>query len=698
MMASTDQTWIKPILIAPAIAGVNGRSPQAAVPYACQPCAKRKVKCNKTTPSCSGCRKAELECFYQAPIPRIRKRRLSNDTDVLAKLARYERVLKENGLLDTPTLTSTGIIPTPDTISLHWNETETSKTESIMAGHGRSRYISSNVWRNLGDEELQRISTAEDEEHLVVGGGDEVYVSDPLTGAFIGSGPDVSLLQCHPSHENALFLWETHRENVEPLCKILHIPSTATMVDRVSQQPAMASRAEECLLFAIYHFAVYSMAEEECDRRLGQSRGSLLQHFHFLTRQALVSASFLKTTETSVLQALVLFLMACRYTYDSHTYWIFTGVAVRIAQRMGLHRDGEKMGLPPFDVQMRRRLFYQLLPLDGIASQMSGIGIFPLPVSWDTQQPLNINDNQIWPGQAETPKEQNGATEMIFCLSRSWVGKFLMKARKPSNNWRFQDYQEAEVAIKEAECEMEEKYIRYCDIVNPLHFLTIGLARAGITFMRLKIQLTKVKSNTATHEDRRQMLELAQKILDTDNAALSHPGLQRFGWHVKPFFLWGTWDSMIFLLTSLWRRPDLFSPTETDTAWGKVEQLYHNHDDLSKPYRTLHVAFGRLTLKTWDANPPRTTVPEPDFITGLRTAKARKATANHDTGAVLLPVTTTAAPTELTPTNEENASSSSMSDINLWLGADFELQAVDWLFWEQLIQADQQVQSVRQPE
>lgn len=64
------------------------------------------------------------------------------------------------------------------------------------------------------------------------------------------------------------------------------------------------------------------------------------------------------TTDTSVIQALILFLLACRYQYDSNTYLILTGVAVRIAQGMRLHRDGEALGLAPFEVQMRRRLFY----------------------------------------------------------------------------------------------------------------------------------------------------------------------------------------------------------------------------------------------------------------------------------------------------------------------------------------------------
>ena len=378
----------------------------------------------------------------------------------------------------------------------------------LLAGQGKSRYINGNLWRNLRDDAMQRMSDDEEEDQ-VVSGVTGCFASDPVTGAFMGS--QQSLLQYHPTHAEAIMLWKTHIENVEPICKVLHIPSTFKMVEMASQQPAMASKADECLLFAIYHFAVFSITQEECAKKFGQSRATLMQRYHFATRQALVNASFLKTTEMSIIQALVLFLLPCRHFYDPHTYWILTGVAIRIAQRMGLHRDGEKLGLPPFDVQMRRPLFYQLIPLDSIASQMSGTGIAIMPDTWDTQQTLNINDDQIWPGMTETPEEQKGATEMIFCLVRSCIGKFFAKAGRSmhgANSWQFKDYNEVEQVISKAENEVE-KYIRYCDIVNPLHFLTVGLARSAITAMRLRVWLPKVRNQTVTDAERRELFQLS---------------------------------------------------------------------------------------------------------------------------------------------------------------------------------------------
>lgn len=699
-MADTDaRTHSMPEAIAPVPAKTssadyiaNGDSHQPTMPCACQNCAKRKVKCDKVAPICSSCRKGKLECFYQAPLPPKRKRKLSGDGN--EKLARYERILHQHGLLPQDAHASPSIEKTPqEPISLRFNESETSRTGKLLTGQGKSRYIDSNLWRNLGDDEIQHMYDNEEEEQLVT---DAAWglASDPLTGAFMGTRQ--RLLHFHPNYAEAIMLWNTHIERVEPICKVLHIPSTFKMVEKASQQPAMTSKAEECLLFAIYHFAVFSMTEEECEKKFGQSRATLMQRYHFATRQALVNASFLKTTEMSIVQALVLFLLPCRYYYDPHTYWILTGVAIRIAQRMGLHRDGEKLGLPPFDVQMRRRLFFQLIPLDGVASQISGTGIAIMPDTWDTQQPLNLNDDQIWPGMTKTPEEQKGATEMIFCLARSSVGKVFSSAGKSiraAGSGEFKDYSEVEPVISEAERQVEEKYIRYCDIINPLHFLTIGFARSAINAMRLRTRLPKVRNQTVTDAERRELFRLSQKIIDTDTAAYANTSLRKYMWHVRSFFAWGSWDSLVFILTSL-QRSDLLSPAETDAAWSKVEQVYSNHDELLESERALQIAVGRLTLKAWNANPSSSSVPEPAFITTLRSLRRvnlQSRTERQDSNATTL----NAKPEEFSPINpspayDANAVIGSLTgEMGFDIGSDFNLDTADWTFWDQLIQNDQ---------
>jgi hypothetical protein len=616
--------------------------------------------------------------------------------EVFERLARYERILRQNGLLDsddvlgednTDFASETGAPGQTDPSTAARLKANTGR---LMADQNKSRFINSNLWSNFGEQGLYRLSDDEEEEAGMEEAeaiGSTVGTPDPLTEALIGH--QRQLLAYHPSHEQAMVLWQAYAENVEPICRILHIPSTFDMVHKVSQHPEKASKSEECILFAVYHFAVFSMAEEDCIGKTGMHRKTLLQQFQSAAKTALVNASFLRTTELAVLQALVLFLIPCRYIYDPHTYWILTGVAVRIAQRLGLHRDGQELDLPPFEVEMRRRLFYQVLPLDGIASQLSGTGVSAIPEDWTTQQPLNINDDQIWPGMTSRPQEQTGATEMIFCLSRSCLGKSILKVGKPMNSpaaWHFGDHDEIERVIRTAESEVEEKYIRYCDIVNPLHLLANSAVRAGITAMRLRVQLSKIRDQPVTDEDRRKALALAQKILDTDTAIYAHPSLRKYQWHVRSFFLWGSWDSLMFILTSLSKTPDLLSPVEVATAWKQLTQIYSNHHELLTSKRALYVAFQRLTLEAWEVCSSKTNLLEPRFVKELQASKEVEVSTDTKILDNSMNKWTMGerekSPASLRfPNNAENWSNDFVQNLGLEDENDFHADAADWLYW-----------------
>lgn len=139
----------------------------------------------------------------------------------------------------------------------------------------------------------------------------------------------------------------------------------------------------------------------------------------------------------------------------------------------------------------------------------------------------------------EAPKAKNGASEMIFCLSRASVGKYFAKAGRPSNDSgfaHFKDYQEAELVISKAENEVEETFIRYCDVINLLHFLTLCSIRSGITAMRLRIRLPKIRNQTVTDEEKRNTFQLARKILDTDSAVCANASLTKYRWLTRPLF------------------------------------------------------------------------------------------------------------------------------------------------------------------
>ncbi|KAF2221325.1 putative fungal-specific transcription factor [Elsinoe ampelina] len=665
--------------------GANAASPPArTMTFACQTCTRRKVKCDKSAPVCSTCRKSKLDCTYQAPLPRRRKRRMSNDAD--EKLARYEGILSQHGLLPQETEHAPAEafdgLPEGDTALRYF--AGVSKNGTLLSSQGKTRYIDGSLWRNLGEDDMEELSNEGpdglDAHH-------DMAVEDPLTGALVGDRRDLTDL--HPSHQEAMLLWDIYCDNVEPLIKMVHVPSTGTLLKTISKEPIIAAKGEECLLFAIYHFAIFSMTDADCEKR-GWSRERKLKLYHFAARQALVNATFLKTTELIVEQALILFLLPCRHHYDSHTYWILTGVAARIAQRLGLHRDGEGLNLPPFDIQMRRRIFYRLVPLDGVASQMAGTGIGIIPDSWDTIRPLDINDDQIWPGMTEQPVETKGATEMIFCLARACAGSVFAKAGRtllmPGVKHQ-QSPEEIERIIADAETEVEEKYIRYCDIVNPLHFLTIAISRSAISAMRIKVRFGRVRHQISTEKDRKELYQLALKTLDTDIAARAHAGVKGFMWHTRSFFAWGSWDSIIFLLTSL-QSPESVPLTQKqiDVAWDKIQQVYNDHSEFLELKQALYAAIGRLAVKAWDAHPRTGDTIQPDFVLKLRNYK-RPSLVTQDLATPETRVDTVMG-SRATPKHPVDAEDPfGIGEFNM--ETDMNLDNIDWTFWDQLVQGHQ---------
>lgn len=663
--------------------------PLRTMGYSCQTCARRKVRCDKTVPTCAACRKSGAQCLYEAPPPRGNKRLVHKE--VLERLARYERTLRQHNLLDaaddasaTAAHSSSQGASSKETISFQWSTTPGQDAGAVIAGNrGKARYVDGSLWRNIGVGDEQLASDGEDQidagEQEAVAGISTVAVSDPLTDAFVG--PQQALSQYHPTAEAAMIMWNTYTDNVEPITRILHVPSSAATIERVARAPELADARDKCLAFAIYHFAVFSMTEADCVEKLSQSRSDLMSAYHFATRQALVNASFLKTTDLAVLQAFVLFLLPSRYTYDAHTFWILTGTAFRLGQRMGLHRDGAKLGLAPFDTEIRRRLFYPLLSLDGVASQMAGSAMSPFQGTWDTRQPLNINDDQIWPGMTEWPVEKTGATDMMFRLSRTCIGQAFAAAGQMQTGGpggQFTKVSDAQKAIQEAEREVEEKFIRYCDVINPLHFLSTALARSGILAMKLRVCLSKARNKTATEADKRETLQLALRILDTDNAVCTQHSVSKFRWHTQSFFLWGMWDSLTYVLNSLWKETAVFSAADVDSAWAKMLQVYQNHEEMLESKQTINVAFRKLTLAAWDAHGQasgRHAGDEPHFIVALRQRQERRKqrvsqlAASNASGTLV--------DTDMMTWPSGTSSSESPFDFNI--------DDADWAFWDGLL-------------
>ena len=106
--------------------------------------------------------------------------------------------------------------------------------------------------------------------------------------------------------------------------------------------------------------------------------------------------------------------------------------------------------------------------------------------TFDTKLPLNINDDDIWPGMTEGPKKREGFTDMTFCLVRYEIGytmRFL--SYKPPGPMScpkrllggVETIEDKERKIENLCQRLEEEYLRYCDITVPFQYICFHVAK-----------------------------------------------------------------------------------------------------------------------------------------------------------------------------------------------------------------------------
>jgi hypothetical protein len=323
------------------------------------------------------------------------------------------------------------------------------------------------------------------------------------------SSSSVDMAALHPVEQQARQFWYTFKENVDPLVKVLHVPTFEPVFFNAVAHTEKIGKGLEALLFAIYYGAVTSTMPEECRERWGEDRAVLLNRYRFGLEQALARANFLYCDEIVILQAFVIFLILLRRNDDARKIWTLTGLVVRIAQTLGIHRDGTHFKLPPFEIEMRRRLWWQVCILDARSSEDHGCDPTIVEAQYDTKmvcgsrcpyttviltqtQPLNVNDVDLQPEMKDLPEERTGFTDMTFGLLRFEVANIFRRILYiPPGPYRCNEFfaglsiPEKEKWITECHQRMEEKYLTNMDMTVPLCWVTATISRLIMSKMWL---------------------------------------------------------------------------------------------------------------------------------------------------------------------------------------------------------------------
>lgn len=101
----------------------------------------------------------------------------------------------------------------------------------------------------------------------------------------------------------------------------------------------------------------------------------------------------------------------------SRAHSALAGTAIRLAECMGLHRDGSHYGLDPVEIHVRRLIWYQLCWLDIRTCEASGPRPQIRKEDFDTRFPLNVNDVDLESSNPPT-RDAECWTDMTFTRMR----------------------------------------------------------------------------------------------------------------------------------------------------------------------------------------------------------------------------------------------------------------------------------------
>lgn len=317
---------------------------------------------------------------------------------------------------------------------------------------------------------------------------------------------------------------------------------------------------------------------------------------------------------------------AVRWFVDPRQVFCLISIAIRIAQRMGLHRDPAGSGIPPFEVEQRRRLWWTIVGYDRRIGEMTGSTVTALSSGGDTKVPLNVNDSDLHVDGEELPKPHAGPTEMLFALTRVEIAMAVAsnsnrdshKMNNPerdkpspggSGGLRREAIKQPDVTIKLAGqdgpaysldgfcAHIEGTYLAHCDPKIPLHFYTLTLTRQTLCKMQVVQFLVRMHDSEVTplrEVERDNLFIQATQMIEYDNVVQSSESLKRFRWYSMHHF---PFPAYMFLVQELRHRK---TGMLVERAWDAIALNHDLRTYLNYLHSPMHKAFGNLFLKAWN--------------------------------------------------------------------------------------------------
>ncbi|KAJ5554068.1 hypothetical protein N7513_004027 [Penicillium frequentans] len=548
------------------------------VKRSCIRCHERKVKCESDRGSespCNKCRRLNVPCEYPG-LRRVKRRapKTTTSTELVARLEQLERSIT------SITGESTQSLPPSTSYAQSGRSANTSvgpqsSRESSAVVQSRQTTTQPGFLAKNGtyvDEPfLSRVLEKEHELQSAMGSpninNNAVRRPPPMKVDGIITNPQLIPLDIKsllPNRWQATLLWETFLSRVDPVVKVIHVPTTKPRIFAAINRPDSVSLDVHCLLFAIFFGAATAMASDSPDN---DGIRSDMNRYRQGIEIAMYQSSFLDSPTVTSLQGLAIYLTCLRYSNSGRSGLMLRGLAIRAAQSIGLHRDGKHFKLSPLECEIRRRLWWILSTTDARMAEDHGLTITEHESDGDSQLPANIDDQSLTDTSTEPAHSQPRWTEMTFVLIVSEFNKVwrpMAKARVHS-----EEGTRPEQLIAEFRSRLHEKYIQYGDMDIPIQRL--GVLLSQVLASKAEVHLRQKLLQTASPSSSAVDIEAAQELLGMACNALNL-GLRMYQDELLRGFRWltSTYTQFHLLTYILWHLCVFPTGPFVEEAWRAV--------------------------------------------------------------------------------------------------------------------------------
>lgn len=251
---------------------------------------------------------------------------------------------------------------------------------------------------------------------------------------------------------------------------------------------------------------------------------------------------------------------------------------------------------------MRRRLWWQIIILDGRAAEDRASDPMISEQSYNTMMPSNVNDEDISPSNTGIIISRDGYTEMTYCLICHEVSVAIRRLNYVPPGLpgglaadAGSSQEEKERLVMECHERLETKYLRYCDMAIPLPWATSTVTRMIMARMWLIVHrpLQQQEGGRSPQTaDREKLLLTATEVIEYAHTLETAKCAEKWRWF---FSTWHQWYALTMALTELCH---VTQGPAADRAWEAVNSVFdswatnvadsRSHFGLWRPIKVLH--------------------------------------------------------------------------------------------------------------